>query len=221
MSETPMTEPGSSERLPDERPQRRREYSGASSTLGLAMLIVIAVGVGIWWFEFRDNGSAGGAAGDGYGVIPLPVAANTTGKSAAAQIGRAAPDFRLRAPDGSVATLDSFRGKYVLLNFWASWCVPCQSEAPILQKLTDGTPANLVVLGVNQQEDAGAAKQFEKDFQLTYPVVLDFDGDVSQAYHVIGLPVTFLIGPDGVIQRAYSGPLSDSDIAKLKQEGIL
>ena len=134
-----------------------------------------------------------------------PAAANTTGKDAAAEIGRAAPDFRLQAPDGTVSTLDSYRGKYVLLNFWASWCGPCQTEAPLLQKVVDTQPQNLVVLGINQQEDAGSAKQFAADFGLSYPMVLDFDGDVSQAYRVHGLPVTFLITPDGVIQHVYPG----------------
>lgn len=207
-----MTDP-----LPDERPQRRREYSGAGSTLGVAALIVIAVGISLWFFEFRGGGSAGGTGDSGYGIIDLPASANTTGKTPAAEIGRAAPNFKLAALDGGTTTLDTFRGKYVLLNFWASWCPPCKAETPDLQALSTANGGKLVVLGVNQQETRGTAKGFADEFQVTYPLALDSDGDVSQAYRVgHGLPVSFLIDPDGVITRVYPGQLSKDDIVKLQ-----
>ena len=208
------------DQLPDERPQRRREYSGAGSTLGLAMLIVIVVGVSLWFFEFRDDGG-GGTDSHGFGVVSLPSGANGTGKSAAAEVGRAAPDFKLQAPDGSATTLDAYRGKYVLVNFWASWCGPCRGETPDLQRLYtshSGATPGLVVLGVNQQEDAGTASGFLKEFGLTYPVVLDRSGSVSQAYRASsGLPISFLVDPSGVIQQIYRGRISTDDLAKIGQ----
>jgi peroxiredoxin len=209
------------DQLPDERPQRRREYSGPGSTLGLAMLIVIVVGVSLWFFEFRDDGGSGGTDSHGFGVVSLPAGANSTGKSAAAEVGRAAPDFKLQSPDGSATTLDSYRGKYVLLNFWASWCGPCRGETPDLQRLYTGSSAKtpgLVVLGVNQQEDAGTASGFVKEFGLTYPIVLDRSGGVSQAYRASsGLPISFLVDPNGVIQQIYRGRISSDDLAKIGQ----
>lgn len=209
------------EPIPDERPQRRREYSGAGSTLGLAMLIVLVVGVGLWFFEFRDNTSSGGRDSTGMGVIDLPAGLNTTGKKPVAEVGRAAPNFKLTAPDGSVATLDSFRGKYVLVNFWASWCQPCRNETPALQKLfEDGTAKSpgLVVLGVNQQEDGGAATAFVREYGVTYPVLLDRSGGVSQGYRVsTGLPNSFLVDPDGVIQQIFVRALTSEDLAKIEQ----
>ena len=203
------------EQLPDERPQRRREYSGAGSTLGLAALIVIAVGVSIWFFEFRGGGSAGGSGANGYGVVDWPEGMNATGKSPAAEVGRIAPNFKLPGIDGSTTTLDSFRGKYVLVNFWASWCGPCRQETPDLQALANAQ-SSLVVVGVNQQEDKGTAEHFVNEFALTYPMALDSDGDVSQAYRVgHGLPVSVLIDPAGVVQHIYTGQIKKDDLAKL------
>ena len=209
------------EPIPDERPQRRREYSGAGSTLGLAMLIVLVVGLGLWFFEFRDNTSSGGADTSGTGVIDWPAGMNPTGKKPVAEIGRAAPNFKLTSPDGSVTTLDGFQGKYVLVNFWASWCQPCRNETPALQSLfEEETAANpgLVVIGVNQQEDADAASSFVREYGVTYPVVLDRSGGVSQAYRVsTGLPNSFLLDPNGVIQEIFVRAVTEDDLAKIKQ----
>ena len=209
--------------LPDERPQRRREYSGAGSTLGLAALIVIVVGAGIWFAEFRGSGSSGGPGTPGLGVVAIPEHLNSTGKPAVAEVGRVAPNFQLESPEGRVAQLDAYRGTYVVLNFWASWCGPCRGETPDLQALhqaasiatSSGAPS-LVVLGVNQQEQPGTARKFAAEFNVTYPVLLDLSGEVSDAYRVgRGLPVTFLVDPNGVIQRIYLGRLSAGALAEI------
>ena len=205
--------------LPDERPQRRREYSGPGSTLGLAALIVLAVAGGIWFFEFRDRAGGGGSSSSTFGVEALPDALNPTGKSAAARQGRAAPNFRLAGADegNNPAALTDFRGKWVLLNFWASWCPPCRDETPDLQSFFEhNANEGLVVLGVNQQEKADAANTFLREFGVTYPVVLDTDGEVSETYGVgRGLPISFLIAPSGVIEKVYFGRLSDDNFNEI------
>lgn len=206
-----MTEP-----LPDERPQRRREYSGPGSTLGLAALIVLVVAAGIWYLEFRDTGGAASGHVPGLGIIDLPD--NPTSQSPAAHEGRAAPNFKLTSIDDHTETLADFRGKYVLLNFWASWCGPCRGETPDLQNLYEhNSLQGLVVFGVNWQERSGAAKSFLDDFGVTYPVVLDTAGEVSQAYGVgRGLPVSFLIAPDGVIDQIYYGRVTEAQMADIE-----
>ena len=209
------------EELPDERPQRRREYSGASSTLGVAALIVIVVGVAIWFFEFRDAGSSGGGGTPGLGIVALAPQLNPTGKAAAAQEGRAAPDFRLRSVDGIDLQLSDVRGDYVLLNFWATWCGPCRDETPDLQALfqtarRETAQGGLIVVGVNQQEEPDTVRAFTSEFGVTYPVVLDRAGEVSEAYRVgRGLPMTFLVNPAGVIERIYYGRITSDALAAI------
>ncbi len=203
--------------LPDERPQRRREYSGAASTLGVAALVILSVGVAIWYFEFA-GGSTSPVREAGYGVIALPDDANTTGRAPAAQEGRAAPNFQLRTIYDDTSTLLDFRGNYVVLNFWASWCGPCRTETPILQDFSVAHPdKNVVVVGINQQEQPGTARDFAEEFDVTYPMLLDRTGQVSDAYRVSSqLPVTIIIDPDGVVVRTHVGPvLRESDLEDL------
>ncbi len=206
------------ETLPDERPQQRREYTGPGFTFGIAVLVVAVVGFGIWFLEIRGDGG-GVEAEPGMGVVALADSLNPTGEAPAAEVGRAAPAFRLRSMDGSAAELTDFRGQYVLLNFWASWCGPCRGETPALQAFFERQAPGLVVVGVNQQETAETAQAFTDQFAVTYPIVLDADGQVSGAYRVsTGLPVSFLVDPDGVIQRVHLGALTDSDLADLAAE---
>ena len=206
------------ETLPDERPQQRREYAGPGFTFGIAALVVVVVGFGIWFLEIRGDGG-GLEAEAGLGVVALDDALNPTGEAPAAETGRAAPAFRLRSLDGSVAELADYRGKYVLLNFWASWCGPCRGETPALQAFFERESPGLVVVGVNQQEGPDTARAFTEQFTVTYPIVLDRDGQVSGAYRVsTGLPVSFLIDPDGVIRRVHLGALTEDDLAELAGE---
>jgi peroxiredoxin len=205
------------EQIPDERPQRRREYSGAGSTLGVAALIVLAVAVAIWWFELR-GGDSGGASDDGFGIVSLPADLNPTGKAASAETGRAAPNFDLPDLHEGSASLTDYRGKWVLVNFWASWCGPCRSEVPDLQELAQRRPDKLVVLGVNQQESDGAARKFVDEFGVEYPVLLDRSGEVSQAYRALGLPVSYLVNPQGVIVKGWPGRISEDELKALDEE---
>lgn len=203
------------ETLPDERPQQRREYAGPGLTFGVAVLVVGVVGFGIWFLEIRGDG--GGVEGEaGFGIVALAESLNPTGEAPAAEVGRPAPAFRLRTPDGPATELTDYRGQYVLLNFWASWCGPCRGETPALQAFFERQSPGLVVIGVNQQEGAETAREFADGFGVTYPIALDTDGQVSSAYRVsTGLPVSFLVDPEGVIRDIHLGALTDDDLAEL------
>lgn len=124
------------------------------------------------------------------------------------QVGRPAPDFRLEDLDGRLTALSDLRGRPVVVNFWASWCIPCREEAPLLADAQARyAAAGLQVLGVIFQDDAGAARAFMERFAVRYPGLLDPDGQTAIDYGVRGIPETFLIGRDGTIRRVFLGQL--------------
>ena len=131
--------------------------------------------------------------------------------------GAAAPDFELKSTDGKTVRLSDYRGKAVLLNFWATWCPPCKIEMPWFVDLQKQYGSQgLVVIGVAMDDDAekDAAKigAFAKEMNLNYVVLLGND-KVGDTYGgVEGLPTTFYIGRDGRILNAVSGLVSHSEI---------
>ncbi|MDH5526693.1 MAG: TlpA family protein disulfide reductase [Nitrospirota bacterium] len=110
-----------------------------------------------------------------------------------------APEFRLFTPDGAEGRLADYRGKLVVLNFWATWCGPCVTEMPALEAVWNTyREAGLVVLAINV--DRGrlkAVRQFVARRGLSFPVLLDPTGETRKGYEVAALPVTYLIGRDG------------------------
>ena len=194
----------------DEHPERRREYSGAGSTLGVAVLVIAAVAVSIWWFELRGSD---GASLDG--AIGLDSTGDDTGHPAEL-VNRLAPDFELPAADGAIVRLSDYRGRWVVVVFSASWCLPCGPNAVELQRLHDGAGSQVVVLGVNQQDTRQEVLRFVGDYSLTYPIAVDANGEVSASFNVgLELPVLLLVDPDGVVRRA----ASDLDEQFLKEAG--
>ena len=108
------------------------------------------------------------------------------------------PDFSLSTLDGKKISLKDFRGKIVLLNFWASWCVPCREEMPAMEKLyQEYKDKNFVILAVAVKDRRQDAIDFVKELKITYPIVLDPDAQVGGLYGAWGLPATYLIGPKG------------------------
>ena len=132
--------------------------------------------------------------------------------------GELAPDFALSSPEGARVALSDFRGKTVVLNFWATWCPPCRAEMPELQEVWEerGEGRDLVVLAVDVAEDADRVAGFVENFGLTFPVALDADGSVADHYGVLGLPATFFIDAGGVLRSQVLGPV----FGKLLEEGI-
>jgi cytochrome c biogenesis protein CcmG/thiol:disulfide interchange protein DsbE len=141
------------------------------------------------------------------GVFALTIGRETTA-GASSHVGRPAPAFSLERLDGGHVTLDELRGRPVVLNFWASWCLPCREEAAMLTKLAaDHADRGVVVIGVFYQDDAGSAADFMRRYGQTYPGLLDPSGRTALDYGVFGIPETYFIDADGVIRARQFGPL--------------
>ena len=137
---------------------------------------------------------------------------------------RPAPDFTLSALDGSSVTLSQLKGQVVLINVWATWCPPCRAEMPIIQSAYEQYRAQgFTVLAVDLQEDPRTVAAFMREHTLTFPALLDVDGQVSQAYQAFSLPSSFFVDRKGIIRAVYRGPMPRGVIAgtveQLLQEG--
>lgn len=138
-----------------------------------------------------------------------PTAPLTAGEiGSGAQVGLYAPDFTLSLVDGRRVSLSDYRGKVVLLNFWATWCSPCVAEMDDFQQYYADHSADTVILAVDFSEPAEVVASFVEENGLTYPVALDLDGVVNQLYRVQGYPTTCLIDAEGII---HSISLSNAD----------
>lgn len=129
------------------------------------------------------------------------------------QVGSPAPEFKLETLEGQTVSLQDFRGKNVVLNFWATWCPPCRSEMPDMQQLSEER-SDVVVLAVNLQEARDPVSSFITKYGLRFPVLFDRTGEVSQAFKVSSLPTSFFIDKNGNIASFNVGALNRSAMAK-------
>ena len=131
--------------------------------------------------------------------------------------GDPAPLFTLTGLDGKMYSLRAYRGKHVLLNFWASWCVPCRVEMPLLEQNLRQNK-NVVVLAVNNGENTAVVRQFVEQLGLTFPVLLDRDAVVVRAYGITALPTSYFIDPSGVIALRVLGALTTEDLQSYSEQ---
>ena len=132
--------------------------------------------------------------------------AGEDGRIFAPEVGAQAPAFTLPTAAAGMRTLAQARGSITIINFWATWCQPCQREMRELQQLYDSGAGSLRILAVNLGESIQEARNWAVQLGLTYDVLLDRHGAVAARYQVRGLPTTFLLDSRHRIRRLYYGP---------------
>lgn len=166
--------------------------SGMSRALRFGIVIMIGALVVVLVLAFRRD--------------PHDIRTGTVGKPAAA--------FTVQKLDGSGAlALDETRGKVTVVNFFASWCIPCKEENPALLRVYERYRASDVVfLGVLYQDSRDSGLRYVRDNGVTWPTGSDDDGRVAFAYGVFGIPETYFIGADGVIAGRHIGPIDETTL---------
>jgi peroxiredoxin len=127
-------------------------------------------------------------------------------------VGMQAEDFSLTDLEGKSQSLSQYRGKIVLVNFWATWCKPCTTEMPAMQTMYDKLrDKGFVVLAVNELEDDAKVREHIKQYGHTFPVLMDRDNKVANQFGVFGLPVSVFIDQEGRVQEYIKGGLLTED----------
>jgi cytochrome c biogenesis protein CcmG/thiol:disulfide interchange protein DsbE len=137
-------------------------------------------------------------------------------------VGEPAPETELPRLDGEgTGSIAEYRGSWVLANFWASWCLPCRDEAPVLQQFHErNRDRDVVVLGIDTQDLSDDALGFVREFELTYPQLRDPDADSplsEEAFGATGLPESYLIDPQGDLALIRRGPVDDEYLERFVQ----
>jgi cytochrome c biogenesis protein CcmG/thiol:disulfide interchange protein DsbE len=169
----------------------------AALTVGLAVILVLALFV--WGLGRRGT------------VGQVPVGA------------RQAPDFSVTLfgqPGGPSGTwrLSEQAGRPVVVNFWASWCIPCEDEAPVLEHVTARYRGRVSLIGIDVQDSDQNARAFLARFRVTYPNAPDPGGQISVDYGMSGVPESYFIGRDGRILRKWAGPLDEGRLVAFVEE---
>jgi cytochrome c biogenesis protein CcmG, thiol:disulfide interchange protein DsbE len=159
--------------------------------LVVGLTLVALLGLMIWGIGKRAAGTAGS--------VPVAV--------------RPAPSFALTLLDGTPFNLGDVRGKPVVVNFWASWCIPCEEEAAVLEQASRAYRDRVVFVGVNVQDTEPLARDFLRRFGVTYPNGRDATGAIAVEYGMSGVPETYFVDRDGRLVRKWQGAL---DTARLR-----
>jgi thiol-disulfide isomerase/thioredoxin len=212
---------------PDYRLGRKRKRSLLAPALLFGLLFGLLLGGALndWWsLPFAAENMQAEPALEDEAITTVVVVSQAvgtsiqTGESQTEGPVKMARDFTLMELfDGTNSlSLSDYAGQPVILNFWASWCVPCKAEMPALERAYESHgDEGLVVLGVNQTfiDDLDAARDYVNELALTFPSVRDDTGNISEGlYQVMGLPTSVLITPDGEIAHEQIGQMTDVQI---------
>jgi thiol-disulfide isomerase/thioredoxin len=141
----------------------------------------------------------------------------SSGPQTALEVDKAAPKFTLPDLKGTEYSLDQYRGKVVLLDFWATWCSPCRMTMPLLEKLQNEFHGNLALLAINLQETEDVVRDYVRTQNVNSHVLLDEEGSVAQAYGADSIPMQVLIDRNGTVRFVQLG-FSPGMAAELRME---
>lgn len=134
-------------------------------------------------------------------------------------VGEKAPDFMLTDLQGNKHRLSEYKGQGVFLNFWGTWCKPCETEMPYINnQYHQFKDKGVQVLAVNVGESNLAVTKFVQRHQLDFPIVIDNDSQVQSAYGIDPLPATFLIDKTGKVVKYFTGQMTEDTVRKLMNE---
>ena len=157
------------------------------------------------------------------GLVAALLAASAAGAAFAADnlLNRKAPEFAIRDLDGRMVNLAAFRGKVVLLNFWATWCAPCQVEMPVFAAWQrQYAPRGFQVIGISMDDDPAPARHLVERLKLNYPVAMGDERLGTRYGGVLGLPLTFLIDRNGVVRARFQGE-TDVKVIEIRVRALL
>jgi thiol-disulfide isomerase/thioredoxin len=133
--------------------------------------------------------------------------------SGSASVGAAAPTVNMVAFDGEPVTLSQFEGTPVVLNFWATWCPFCVAEMPDFESVNQAADGQVQFIGVNIQDDAGAADDLAVETGVSYLLTRDPQGVVYSAFGGVAMPTTVFIGADGIVDEVVTGALNEGQLS--------
>lgn len=195
---------------PTETSNQRRSVTSPRVWGGLALAAALVLAA----VFFTSSDSPIGGNGDDLGIVAQvePAGTDLDDLETSPQVGALAPNFRLETLDGEEMLLSDLRGQPVFINFWATWCFFCISEMPAIQNLATEYGNNAIMLGVNVAEPVEDAETFATNFEITYPLVLDSDREVTEAYQVRSMPTSVFVDANGVIQAFGFGAMFPDQI---------
>lgn len=180
-------------------------------------LAVLLLNINLWKPTTLNNIEAVKAIGEDEEVVfeeNIPVFSNIPASTVTGiQKGNAAPDFELTTLDGTSVKLSNYKGKKVILNFWATWCPPCKDEMPHMQNFYEKFKENgIEIVAVNLTNiDKGqkVIETFVKNNGLTFQIPLDRDGKIGEIYQTISIPTSYILDSKGIITSKFIGPMDE------------
>lgn len=178
-------------------------WIGAVVVVGLLLAGAFAGGVFVRRILFPTTAASAESAPEPAGAAEQP----------APRLGSLAPGFSLSDLDGNPVSLADFRERPVLINFWATWCGPCEAEMPAINRAYLASQAEgLVVLGIDLEEHPDTIRSFVDYYELDFTILADREGAVAEQYQVQGLPTSFFIDRSGRIAHIHIGQMSEADL---------